>query len=181
MLMRSAFTDLREAWAHIATIELEYLQSEINPHFANIVSPSEIVVITSFHIELDGGGGNLHVTMPYSMIEPLRDVLDAGVQSDRVEHDERWIQALREEIADAEVPITTVLGRASLNLEEVLNLKPGDVIPCDFEGKVTLLADSVPVFRGTFGISRGQQAVKVVERVRRHKAAAMESFTAKKA
>jgi flagellar motor switch protein FliM len=108
-------------------------------------------------------------------------VLDAGVQSDRVEHDERWGQALREEIADADIPMTTVLGHASLNVQEVLNLKAGDVIPCDFEGKVTLLADSVPVFRGTFGISRGQQAVKVVERVRRHKPTSIESFTAKKA
>ena len=93
MLLRSVFADLHEAWSHVAHIEVEYLQSEINPHFANIVSPSEIVVVTSFHIELDGGGGNLHVTMPYSMIEPLREMLDAGVASDRVEKDERWMIA----------------------------------------------------------------------------------------
>jgi flagellar motor switch protein FliM len=180
MLMRNAFADLRDAWAHVASIELEYQQSEINPHFANIVSPSEIVVVTSFQIELDGGGGDLHVTMPYSMIEPLRDVLVAGVQSDRVEHDERWVHTLREEIDDAEIEISTVLGRASLNLAEVLNLKAGDVIPCDFEGKVTLLAESVPIFRGSFGTSRGQQAVKIAERVRRHKPVQLESVVAKK-
>ncbi len=167
MLLRNAFADLREAWSHVASIEVEYLQSEINPHFANIVSPSEIVVVTSFHLELDGGGGSLHVTMPYSMIEPLRDVLDAGVQSDRVDHDERWLHALREEIDDAEIEISTLLGRATLSLAEVLNLKPGDVVPCDFSGKVTLLAEAVPIFRGGFGISRGQQAVKIEERVRR--------------
>ncbi len=180
MLLRSAFVDLREAWSHVAAIEIEYLQSEINPHFANIVSPSEIVVLSSFHIELDGGGGDLHLTMPYAMIEPLRDVLDAGVQSDRAEHDERWLHALREEIDDAEIEISTQLGRSSLNLAEVLNLKPGDVIPCDFMGKVTLLAESVPIFRGAFGISRGQQAVKIDERIRRPKPAP-ESLTAKKA
>jgi len=167
MLLRNAFADLREAWSHVASIEVEYLQSEINPHFANIVSPSEIVVVTSFHLELDGGGGDLHVTMPYAMIEPLRDVLDSGMQSDRVEHDERWMHALREEIDDAEIEISTLLGRASLTLAEVLNLKAGDVIPCDFNGKVTLLAEAVPIFRGGFGISRGQQAVKIEERVRR--------------
>ena len=169
MLLRNAFADLREAWSHVASIEIEYLQSEINPNFANIVSPSEIVVVTSFHIELDGGGGDLHVTMPYAMIEPLRDLLDAGVQSDRVEHDERWLHALRDEIDDAEIELSTVLGRASLSLAEMLNLKPGDVIPCDFAGKVTLLAEGVPVFRGAFGLSRGQQAVKIDQRVRRSK------------
>ncbi len=169
MLLRSAFADLREAWSHVSAIEIEFQQSEINPHFANIVSPSEIVVVTTFHIELEGGGGDLHVTMPYAMLEPLRDVLDAGVQSDRADHDERWMHALRDEIDDAEIEMSTLLGRGSLSLADVLNLKPGDVIPCDFTGKVTLLAEAVPMFRGTFGLSRGLQAVKIDERIRRPK------------
>ncbi len=180
MLLRSAFANLREAWSHVSSIEIEYLQSEINPHFANIVSPSEIVVMTTFHIELDGGGGDLHVTMPYAMLEPMRDVLDAGLQSDRAEHDERWMYALRDEIDDAEVELSTLLGRSALSLAEVLNLKPGDVIPCDFNGKVTVLAETVPMFRGAFGLSRGQQAVKIEERIRRPKPTA-ESAQAKKA
>lgn len=175
MLLKPAFANLKEAWSHTLAIDIEYLQSELNPHFANIVSPSEIVVVTTFNVELDGGGGELHVTMPYSMIEPLRDVLDAGVQSDRVEHDERWMHTLREEIDDAEVELKTTLGRATLSVGEVLNLRPGDVIPCDFAGRVTLVADSVPMFRGTFGLSRGHQAVKIVERVRRPGAGAQDA------
>jgi len=176
MLLKQAFTDLREAWTHVAPIEIEYLNSEINPHFANIVSPTEIVVVTKFHIELDGGGGDLHVTMPYSMLEPLRELLDAGVQSDRVDHDERWMTSLREEMEDAEVELSTVLGRSQLKLSDLLNLKPGDIVPCDFEGKVTLLAEGVPIFRGGFGMSRNQQAVKLEERIRRHKPTAIGSL-----
>jgi len=171
LLLRSGFADLREAWTHISNIEIELLQTEINPHFATIVSASEIVVVSSFHIELDGGGGDLHITMPYSMIEPLRDVLDARMQSDKAEHDERWMRALREELDDAELDLSTLLGRGTLSLAEVINLKPGDVIPCDFSGKVTLLAESVPLFRGSFGLSRGQQAVKIESQVRRIKSA----------
>jgi len=166
MLLKSVFANLQEAWSHIAPIEIEYLSSELNPHFANIVGPTEIVVINSFRIELDGGGGDLHVTLPYSMIEPLRDVLDSRVQSDRVEQDERWLHTLREEIEDAEVLMTTVLGRSQLSLADLVNLKPGDVIPCDFNGQATVFAEDVPLFRGSFGVSRGQQAVKVEQRVR---------------
>jgi flagellar motor switch protein FliM len=169
MLVNLAFRDMREAWAPVASIDPEYLSREINPHFANIVSPTEIVVITKFHIELDGGGGDLHVTMPYSMVEPLRELLDAGVQSDRVEKDERWMNALREEIEDAEIDMTTVLGRAQIRLSQLIDMKPGDILPCDFQGQVTLLAEGVPVFRGTCGNSRGQQAVKIEDRVRRNK------------
>jgi len=174
MLLRSIFVDLREAWSNVFDIELEYLQSEINPHFATIAAPSEIVVATSFHVELDGAGGDVHITMPYAMIEPLRELLDAGVQSDRMEHDERWMHCLREEIEDAEVELTVLLGRTQLSLAELLNLKAGDVLPCDFNGKVTLYVEDVPVFRGTYGISRGQQAVKVEERIKRSKSPAMD-------
>jgi flagellar motor switch protein FliM len=181
MVLKTAFLDLREAWSHVATLEVEYIQSELNPAFANIVSPSEVVVVTSFHVELEGGGGDVHVTMPYAMIEPLREQLDSGMTSDRVEHDERWAHSMKEEIDDAEVEISTVLGRSQLTLAELLNLKPGDIVPCDFGGKVTVLAERVPVFRGTFGLSRGQQAIKVDERVRRPKLPMLENAVMKKA
>jgi len=167
MMLRNVFADLHEAWVHVANIDVEYIQSEINPHFANIVSPSEIVVITNFHVDLDGVGGDLHVTMPYAMIEPLREVLDSGMASDRVDKDERWMHTLREEIEDAEVELSTLLGRTNITLAELLNLKPGDILNCDFTGKVLVLAEDVPMFRGSFGVSRGQQAIKFEEKVRR--------------
>jgi flagellar motor switch protein FliM len=169
MLLKHVFADAKEAWSNVARLDIEYLNSEINPHFANIVSPTEIVVVTSFHIELDGGGGDLHITMPYAMIEPLRELLDAGVASDRVEQDERWMQALKEEIEDAEVELSTVLGRGRITMQQLMDMKPGDVIPCDFNGRATVFAEDVPLFRGTFGVSHGQQAVQIEERVARHK------------
>ena len=169
MVLRQAFADLAEAWGIVASINLEYLNTEINPHFANIVSPSEIVVVTSFKVELEGGGGELHVTMPYAMIEPIRDQLDSGVQSDRMDRDDGWTQSLREELEEAEVDIVPVLGKSSLSLGRLVDLKPGDVIPCDFDGNVTLYAEGVPVLRGSYGASRGQQAVKVTQRISRHK------------
>jgi flagellar motor switch protein FliM len=181
MVLKNAFSDLREAWSHVASIEVEYLQSELNPAFANIVSPSEVVVITSFHVELEGGGGDVHVTLPYSMIEPLREQLDSGMTSDRIEHDERWAHSMKEEIDDAEVEVTTVLGRCQVSLATLLNFKAGDLLPCDFSGKVTVLAENVPVFRGSFGVSRGQQAVKVEERVRRPRPSLLETPQLRKA
>jgi flagellar motor switch protein FliM len=180
MLLKHIFADAKEAWSNVARIDIEYLNSEINPHFANIVSPTEIVVVTSFHVELDGGGGDVHITMPYAMIEPLRELLDAGVASDRVEHDERWMQALKEEIEDAEVELTTVLCRSRITMQQLMELKPGDVLPCDFNGRATIMAEDVPIFRGTFGVSHGQQAVQIEERVSRHKPRLLDSLLAVK-
>ena len=167
MLLKHIFADVKEAWSHVQRLDVEYINSEINPHFANIVSPTEIVVVTSFHVELDGGGGDIHITMPYAMIEPLRELLDAGVASDRVEHDERWVTALKEEIEDADVELTTLLGRAKLTMRQLMEMKVGDVLPCDFNGRATVLAEDVPIFRGTFGVSNGQQAVQIEDRISR--------------
>lgn len=179
MLLKHIFSDLKEAWSHVQRLDIEYLNSEINPHFANIVSPTEIVVVTSFHVELDGGGGDVHITMPYAMIEPLRELLDAGVASDRVEHDERWVSALKEEIEDADVELTTMLGRAKLTMRQLMDMKAGDILPCDFTGRATILAEDVPIFRGTFGVSNGQQAVQIEDRISRVRPRMLDVLNAK--
>jgi len=167
MLLNLAFSDLHEAWAPVMGVDFEFLNSEVNPQFANIVSPTEVVVTSKFHIELEGGGGDLHVTMPYSMLEPIREMLDAGIQSDRVDIDDRWITALREEVKSAEVELDSALAHAKLSLREVMNMKAGDVIPIEMPDMVTLRAENVPVFRGRLGRSGDNLAVKIVEQVER--------------
>lgn len=168
MLMMQCFKDMKEAWTPVMSVDFEYLNSEVNPHFANIVSPTEVVVVSTFHIELEGGSGDLHVTMPYSMLEPIRDVLDAGVQSDRSERDERWIIALREEMQSARVELSVSLGTAELPLRDMLTLKAGDIIPFELPPLVTVRAEDVPVFRGVYGMAGGNSAVQAVEMITNH-------------
>ena len=114
MVLEQAFIDLKEAWQAIMEVNFEYINSEVNPAMANIVGPSEAIVVSTFHIELDGGGGDLHVTMPYSMIEPVREMLDAGFQSDLDDQDERWVNALRQDVLDVDVPISATVARRQL-------------------------------------------------------------------
>jgi flagellar motor switch protein FliM len=165
MLLKQAFQDLHEAWQPVMPVEFEYMNSEVNPQFANIVSPTEVVVISTFHIELEGGGGDLHVTMPYSMIEPIRDQLDAGVQSDTSEQDDRWAISLQEEMKGAEVGLSSSLVETELTLGEIVNLKAGDIIPIDLPESVTVMVEDVPVFRGQYGLSRGNAAIKIMSKM----------------
>lgn len=167
LMLRQAFRDLKEAWAPVMGLDFEYVNSEVNPQFANIVSPTEVVVVSTFSIELDGGGGDMHVTMPYSMLEPIRELLDAGVQSDRSDIDERWTLALREEIKTAEIELSSTLGEAQLSLRDILSLKEGDIIPIELPETVTLSSQDIPIFRGHFGISGGYNAIKVQGPVQR--------------
>ncbi len=167
ILLEQTFIDLKEAWNPVLPVEFEYLDSEVNPALASIVSPSEVVVVCSFTIELEGGGGQLHVTMPYSMIEPIRDKLDAGIQSDRDDVDERWTQALREEIMMAEVDLDATLVEKEMRLRDILNLQPGDIIPVELPEKVVVNAGGLPTFRARYGVSRGNMALKIIEPISR--------------
>lgn len=169
LMLEKAFVDMQEAWAPVMEITFEYQNSEVNPHFANIVSPTEVVVISTFHVELDGGGGDLHMTIPYSMLEPIRELLDAGTVSDRTETDERWTLALKEDIKSAEVRLKSTLAEVELTLGEVMRMKPGDIIPFEFPDTVTLTTDDdVPVFRGRFGVSLGNNAIRIIEPVQKN-------------
>jgi flagellar motor switch protein FliM len=97
-----------------------------------------------------------------------------------VEHDERWMMALKEEIEDAEVELSTVLGRGRITMNQLLELKEGDIVPCDFTGRATVMAEDVPIFRGSFGVSHGQQAVQIEERVTRYKPKILDTLLAHK-
>lgn len=163
MVLNQAFIDLGEAWKAVYPINFEYIHSEVNPSLANIVSPSEVVVVSTFHIELDGGGGELHITMPYSMIEPIREVLDAGLQSDTDERDERWVKALREDILTAKVDLECDVASREILLRDIVDLKVGDVIPIDLPDFHVLTANGVPMFRTQLGQHNGNLALKVLE------------------
>lgn len=166
MLLKQSFHDFQEAWLPVMPLEFEYINSEVNPQFANIVSPSEVVIVTTFHIELDGGGGEMHVAFPYSMIEPIREELDAGVQSDRSDIDERWSDSLQEEMKEAKVFMNATLTEKKITLKQVMEFKEGDIISIDEPDKVLLSVSELPLFRGVFGVSRGSKAVKITDKIK---------------
>ncbi len=167
MVLHQAFIDLREAWKSIMPIEFEFVNSEVNPSMANIVSPSEVVVVSTFHVELDGGGGDMHITLPYSMIEPIRETLDAGMQSDVDEVDDRWVSSLREDVMSATVEVNSTIAEKDISLRDIIDLSEGDVIPVDIPENIVLTANGIPVLSAKLGTSRGNLALQVMEKLDR--------------
>lgn len=162
-VLEQIFEDMQEAWKPVMEIEYQYLNSEVNPQFANVVSPSEVMIISNFHVDLDGDGGSLQIALPYSTIEPIREMLDAGMQSDASDTDERWVMSLREELTTAPVEIKSTLTTQDITLRDVLTMQEGDIVPVDIPDQVVASVDGVPVFKARFGESRGNCALKVDE------------------
>ena len=167
MVLQGAFIDLKEAWKAILPIEFEFVHAEVNPSMANIVSPSEVVVVSTFHIELDGGGGDMHITLPYSMIEPIRETLDAGLQTDVDDVDDRWIKSMRESILNASVNIDCTIAEKEITLRDIIDLKEGDVIPMDMPEELVLTANGVPMMLAKLGQSKGNMALQVIEKIKK--------------
>ncbi len=167
MVLDQIFIDMKEAWNAVFKVDFEYVNSEVNPSMANIVSPSEVVVICTFHIELDGGGGDLHLALPYSTIEPIRELLDAGVQSDVDDVDERWMNTIKKDLLEARVPVNATVLENQISLREVSNLRAGDIIPVELPELVTMTANKVPMFTARLGEKGGALALKIEERIER--------------
>ncbi len=157
------FADLTRAWAPVMTVKYLYHAHEVNPHMTNICSPTEIVVVSKFNLEIDGGGGDIHIVYPYSKIEPIRNLLDAGVLSDRGIVDERWAILLREELMNARIDMQGLFAEKQIPVKDLINFKPGDIIPIDLPEQVLLLAEDMPIIRGQYGEHQGSAAVKVEE------------------
>ncbi|HEX7640986.1 MAG TPA: flagellar motor switch protein FliM [Burkholderiaceae bacterium] len=160
-ILSIVFENYAKSWEPVYPIEFEYIRSEMNTQFANIATPNEVVVSTTFTIELGPVSGEMHFCTPYSMIEPIRDLLTSSLQGETLEMDKRWIRLMTQQIQTAEVEIVADLGVAKSSLGKVLNMKVGDIIPISVPPTVEAKIDGVPVMECTYGKLNGQYALKV--------------------
>jgi flagellar motor switch protein FliM len=155
------FAEYGRSWKPVHELNFEYIRSEMNSQFANIATPSEIVVSTTFSIEFGGSAAEMHICFPYSMLEPIRDVLYSSMQSDQLSTDRRWITTLRQQLQGAEVELVAELTHATVSLGQVQKMKVGDVIPVAIPESIITKVDGVPLMECRFGQQQGQYAIRV--------------------
>ncbi len=160
-LLEVAFSEYERSWAPVFKIKPEYLRAEMNTQFANIATPNEVVVATTFTIDLGNKSGEFHICMPYSMIEPIRDMLSSSMQGDQMEADTRWVKLLSKEIQQAEVELVANLGEVPVTLGDILNMKKGDILSLEIPEAIIAQIDGVPILECKYGVLNGQYALKV--------------------
>lgn len=160
-VLNIVFETYAKSWEPVYPIEFEYIRSEMNTQFANIATPNEVVVSTTFTIELGPVSGELHFCTPYSTIEPIRDILTSSLQGETLEMDKRWIGLLKQQIKTAEVELVASLGKAKLSFGDILSMKEGDVIPITVPDPIVATVDGVPVLECAYGQMNGQYALRI--------------------
>ena len=160
-VLNVVFEAYAKSWEPIYPIEFEFVRSEMNTQFANIATPNEVVVSITFAIELGQVSGEMHFCMPYSMIEPIKDLLTSSLQAENLEVDKRWLRLMRQQVQLAEVELVADLGTAQVSLRDILNMKVGDVIPVSIPPTVEAKVDGVPVMECAYGKFSGQYTLRV--------------------
>ena len=160
-LLGVIFAEYEKAWKPVFDLKMQYIRSEMNSQFANIATPSEIVVAYTVSLEFSGSTAEMHICMPYSMVEPIRDVLYSTMQSDHLASDKRWIGTLTRQLQAADVELVANLGTTEITLGQILGMKAGDVIPFDIGETIVAEVDHVPVMECRYGLQHGQYALRV--------------------
>lgn len=163
-VVKIILSNLEDAWRPVHEIAIELLRSEINPQFATIVPPSDVVVVISFEVELENAMGTMVLALPYATIEPIRTKLYAAFQTERLEIDQVWVSRFRDRLMETRVDMDITLGTTQLTGRQLLNLKVGDVVLLDQDEDDLLTArvQGVLKFQGEPGLVKGNKAFKVI-------------------
>ncbi|MFY7929077.1 MAG: flagellar motor switch protein FliM [Oligoflexus sp.] len=161
----SAIDDLEKAWEPVYPLKIGYSRTEINPQFVAVVPPSDVVIATTFDVELEKVSGTIKIVIPYSTLEPIKSKLSVGFQSEQLEVDFIWINRVKEQIMQTTANLVVKLGEASIQVRDLLNLEVGDIIQLDTDATMPLnvMVEGVPKFKGIPGLLRGNRAIRVTE------------------
>jgi flagellar motor switch protein FliM len=162
-VMDLAIKDLEDAWAPVHKSDISFVRTEVNPQFVGVVPPSEVIISTTFEVELENASGTIVFVLPYSTIEPIKHKLNASFQTETDRHDKEWATRLEEHLRTTEVDVGVNLGTTQITVGDLVNLSVGDIIPLnqDADGELDILVEGVPKFKCFFGVSRGNRAAQI--------------------
>lgn len=165
-----AINDLEMAWASIEKIGCSFVRTEVNPQFVGIVPPTDVVIASTFDVELENASGTISIVIPYATIEPIKQKLSTGFQVESDQTDKKlWTSIIQEQLLETDLEVKVNLGESEVKLKDLMTLKVGDVIPLDQDasGEFDVQVEGVKKFKGYYGIHHGTVAVQVTRPVQK--------------
>ena len=166
-VMDLAISDLEEAWAPVHKSKISFMRTEVNPQFVGVVPPSDVIISTTFEVELENASGTIALVIPYSTIEPIKHKLNASFQTETDSKDKVWTKTMGEHLQSIGAEVCVNLGETSITVGDLVNLNVGDIIPLtqDADGELNILVEGASKYKCLFGVSRGNRAVQVTKPV----------------
>lgn len=154
--------NLGKAWKIVDPITVSLRKTEIKPDFVHLASPNDLMVVIVFGVKGQEFSGNIHICIPYLMLEPIKDKLSSKYLREKdMEHN--WSEQMEMLLQDTPVTLVAELGITTRSVRHLLDLQVDDVIQLDTgpEDLVTLTIDHITKFFGYPGIIKGNRAVEI--------------------
>ncbi len=166
-IIKISLDSMEESWRPVHDVKLELVRSEINPQFAAIVPPSDVVVVITFEVELDSSIGSMVICLPYATIEPIRSKLHASFQTERLEIDHAWVARLKERLLETPVEFKINFGNTQITGNQLLRMKVGDVLvlDTDVEDLLPCTVAGVTKYYGLGGTVKSMQSFQIVKEI----------------
>lgn len=160
-------TDLEKAWNNLQPITVQFVRSEINPQFAKICEPEDVVIINRYDIDMDQASGSITTCIPLNNLESVKQKLMTSVQREQSEEDIRLQQTIKENVRNLPLDIKVELGKTTLSIGNILNLTEGDVIQLDKrqDENLPVYFGNRKKFVGTPGNYRGNKAIRIQHKI----------------
>jgi flagellar motor switch protein FliM len=168
-IVKAAIDDLEKAWAPVHRMDIAFSRTELNPQFVGIVPPGDVILATTFEVELENASGIVTLVIPYSTIEPIKEKLNTAFQTETMEVDNIFSQILEKQLNETAVNVLVELGQTSITVGDLVNLEVGDVLPLaqDSSGELTVQVEGIPKYKGVFGTCRGSNSIQVTSVIER--------------
>lgn len=164
-LLDLALDSYASGWKNVYPLDMEFQRSEMQAKFTNIASSAkELVVNTTFHLEVGLFGSDFHICMPFSMIEPIRDVLSGPMQKQDPDEQRQRLNRITSEVKQSRVDLVADFTRIESTLKQVHDLQVGDVLPIEhLPQEITAHVQDVPVLKCTYGSVDDRKALRVTK------------------
>ena len=143
------------------------MRTEVNPQFVGVVPPSDVIISTTFEVELENASGTIALVIPYSTIEPIKHKLNQSFQTEAEHVDREWTDMMEEHLRQISAEVGVNLGEAHITVGDLVNLNIGDIIPLEqnSDAEMNVSIEQVAKFKCFFGVSRGSRAVQITREV----------------
>lgn len=160
-----AIDSLREAWESIKALDIQFQESESNPHLVQIVPPNEVVVVIGFELKMATRAGTMNLCIPYNVIEPIMTSLSAQswFSSGRDKASSEFESRISKRLSRAALDVTGVLARTTITLKDLMNLEVGDMLLTETPANqpASLCVDGREKFVALVGQVDGARALRI--------------------
>ena len=170
-IMEQLVVILKEPWKQVCEIDPKLEKIETNSQFAQIMSPNEMVALITLNIKIGNVEGLMNFCIPHIVIEPIVGSLNTKhwFENGGKDKDGKYRPHVEKQVEKVKVPLSVVVGKTNITVDEFINIQVGDVIPLDsyVNSDFRVKIGELTKFYAKPGINKGKNAIQITSVIRK--------------